>query len=146
MSKPFPWLSRRPGSSPPTRRCGRAPLRDDLYDAPARPYDRLEGRCIVRTTRLSCVALLVGGVLLAAAFAQPARSRSIADEVTKGGTLRIASPVEPDYLDPALAYTARAWTLEYATCAKLFNFPDAAGAAGTRVVPEVVDRYTISGD
>ena len=38
------------------------------------------------------------------------------------------------------------WQLGFATCAKLFNYPDAPGAAGARVVPEVVDRYTVSRD
>ena len=38
------------------------------------------------------------------------------------------------------------WPIGYATCAKLFNYPDAPGAAGTRVVPEVVDRFTVSKD
>jgi hypothetical protein len=59
-----------------------------------------------------CVALLSGGVLLDAALVPPAHGGRVGPEVTKGGTLRIASPVEPDYFDPALAYTSRAWTLE----------------------------------
>ena len=36
------------------------------------------------------------------------------------------------------------WPIGYATCAKLFNYPDAPGSAGTRLVPEVVDRFTVS--
>jgi ABC-type transport system substrate-binding protein len=39
-------------------------------------------------------------------------------------------------LDPALAQTAEAWELEYATCAKLFNYPPRSGYRGTRLVPE----------
>ena len=35
---------------------------------------------------------------------------------------------------------------EYATCAKLFNYPDAPGAEGTRLVSEVVDRFSVSRD
>ena len=34
----------------------------------------------------------------------------------------------------------------YATCAKLFNYPDAPGAAGLRLIPEVVRTYTVSRD
>jgi peptide/nickel transport system substrate-binding protein len=40
-------------------------------------------------------------------------------------------------LDPALAQSAEAWELEYATCAKLLNYPPEAGYRGTRLIPEV---------
>lgn len=40
-------------------------------------------------------------------------------------------------LDPALAQTQQAWELEYATCAKLVNYPPVAGYRGTRLVPEI---------
>jgi peptide/nickel transport system substrate-binding protein len=40
-------------------------------------------------------------------------------------------------LDPALAQSAEAWELEYATCAKLLNYPARAGYRGTRLIPEV---------
>jgi peptide/nickel transport system substrate-binding protein len=91
---------------------------------------------------LSLVALLVGvGLLVAAGLAGPADSGSTAK---KGGTLRLAGPSDVDSVDPALSYIA--WTLEFATCAKLFNYPDAAGAAATQVIREVVDTFTVSKD
>jgi peptide/nickel transport system substrate-binding protein len=40
-------------------------------------------------------------------------------------------------LDPALAQSRQAWELEYATCAKLVNYPPVAGYRGTRLVPEI---------
>jgi len=40
-------------------------------------------------------------------------------------------------LDPALAQTREAWELEYATCAKLVNYPAASGYRGSRLAPEV---------
>ena len=40
-------------------------------------------------------------------------------------------------LDPALAQTQDAWELEYATCAKLVNYPATGGYRGTRLVPEI---------
>jgi ABC-type transport system substrate-binding protein len=40
-------------------------------------------------------------------------------------------------LDPALAQTKESWELEYATCAKLVNYPATGGYLGTRLVPEV---------
>jgi ABC-type oligopeptide transport system substrate-binding subunit len=67
-------------------------------------------------------------------------------EAQKGGTLRMARHTDVDYVDPALAYAPWSWEIMYATCAKLFNYPDASGAAGTRLVPEVVDRFSLSKD
>ena len=50
-------------------------------------------------------------------------------------------------LDPALAQTADAWELEYATCAKLLDYPPRSGYRGTRLVPEVAAALpTISPD
>ena len=62
----------------------------------------------------------------------------------KGGTLRVLADVSS--VDPALAYDPVSWAIGYATCAKLFNYPDAAEVAGTGLVPEVVDRFTLSDD
>ncbi len=46
-------------------------------------------------------------------------------------------------LDPALAQTADAWELEYATCAKLLNYPPRSGYRGTRLVPEVATSLPV---
>jgi YVTN family beta-propeller protein len=54
-----------------------------------------------------------------------------------GGTLRIASSLDVDFMDPALAYNFSSSRLLYATCAKLVNYPDRAGLAGSQLVPEV---------
>lgn len=75
-----------------------------------------------------------------------AHSAGSTHEARKGGTLRMSIPADVDFVDPALAYQARSWPVAYATCAKLFNYPDANGAAGTRLVPEVVERFTVSKD
>jgi peptide/nickel transport system substrate-binding protein len=66
---------------------------------------------------------------------QPSTESSQGDQ---GGTahLRVAQNVV-DSMDPALAYITYSMQLLYATCAKLFNYPDKAGPAGSRVVPEV---------
>src|SRR5919201_4240511 len=51
----------------------------------------------------------------------------------------VVVPQSADFatLDPALAQTADAWELEYATCAKLLNSPPRSGYRGTRLMPEV---------
>ena len=52
-------------------------------------------------------------------------------------TLVVAQTQDFASLDPALAQAQQAWELEYATCAKLLNYPAAGGYRGTRLVPEV---------
>ncbi len=54
-----------------------------------------------------------------------------------GGTLRIVSGDDVDYMDPALAGSGLSVELLHATCAQLLNYPDRAGAAGAQLVPEV---------
>src|SRR5262245_8727079 len=98
---------------------------------------------MARTIRLSYVALLAGAALLAAAFAQPAHGRRITDSERRGGTLRLSRYTDVDSIDPALAVFSDSWMLEYATCAKLFNYRDAAGTEGTRVVPEVAVGFPV---
>jgi ABC-type oligopeptide transport system substrate-binding subunit len=85
---------------------------------------------------------LVAGValLVSAAFADPdAESR-------RGGTLRLMWGAEPE-LDPALAAgNLGSWMLLNATCAKLFTTVSVPKTGRTRVVPEVVRSYEVSGD
>jgi peptide/nickel transport system substrate-binding protein len=54
-----------------------------------------------------------------------------------GDALLVSQTEDFASLDPALAQTQQAWELEYATCAKLVNYPPVAGYRGTRLVPEV---------
>src|SRR3954462_6118481 len=53
-----------------------------------------------------------------------------------GGTLNIDLPNDVDYTDPALDYLSTGWEIEYSTCLKLMNYPDANGAKGSQLVPE----------
>ncbi len=55
----------------------------------------------------------------------------------QGGTAKFNLQSDTDYIDPALAYYSVSWGFEYATCAKLLNYPDKAGAAGSQLQPEV---------
>ncbi len=82
---------------------------------------------------LSVVALVAGtGLLAAAGLAGPAQK--------KGGTLRLSSG-QIDSVDPGLAYTPPTWMLEFATCAKLYNYPDKPAAEGAVVMPEVAKSF-----
>ena len=94
---------------------------------------------MTRRVALALALLLTGAALLVATELSASAS-------PKGGTVRILSPGEIDSVDPALAYSSDAWELEYATCAKLFNYPDAAGTGGRTPTPEVVDHYALSAD
>jgi ABC-type oligopeptide transport system substrate-binding subunit len=102
---------------------------------------------VIRRLWFSAAMLTVGTALLVAAGVAYPANRSDADvEARKGGTLRLSRHTDFDSVDPALAYHTQSWLLEFATCAKLFNHPDRPGAAGTRVIPEVVKTFTVSND
>lgn len=52
-----------------------------------------------------------------------------------------------DYVDPALAFFVPTWQIEYSTCSRLVNFPDASGPAGSLLQPEIaVGLPTVSPD
>jgi ABC-type oligopeptide transport system substrate-binding subunit len=52
-------------------------------------------------------------------------------------TLAVELAVDIDYVDPALSYYVPTWTIEYATCAKLMNYPDRGAPEGSLLQPEV---------
>jgi YVTN family beta-propeller protein len=60
-----------------------------------------------------------------------------ADRASGGGTLRMETQLDPLTMDPALAGLPPSWQLLYAMCAKLVNYPDKPGPAGSRLIPEV---------
>jgi peptide/nickel transport system substrate-binding protein len=96
---------------------------------------------------LSVAMLAVGAGLLVAASATAGSAGSAAAEAAKGpqgkssvnargGTLRVNLATDTDYVDPALAYYQISWEMEYATCAKLLNYPDREAPAGSRLSPD----------
>jgi ABC-type transport system substrate-binding protein len=92
----------------------------------------------------SIVMMAVGaGLLLAAGFAQPASSKTQAAGKTdaRGGTLRVDSNVDFDYIDPQLAYFSHSWQVMNAVQLKLISFPDVEGAAGSRMRPEAAAGF-----
>ncbi len=60
-----------------------------------------------------------------------------------GGVARFNVEDGFDFVDPALAYLPASWQLEYATCAKLLNYPDRPAPAGSLLVPEVAESLPI---
>jgi ABC-type oligopeptide transport system substrate-binding subunit len=58
-----------------------------------------------------------------------------------GGTLTVDLTTDVDYTDPALDYLSTGWEIEYATCLKLFNYPDANGAKGAQLTPEAAAGF-----
>jgi len=92
---------------------------------------------------LPLTAMLAGLLLLAAACGgggtQSGAGTTPGTTAKKGGTLRIVLADDTDYVDPALAYYQTSWQLEYATCLKLLNYPDAAGSEGNQLIAEAAE-------
>src|SRR6266545_4617156 len=67
-----------------------------------------------------------------------------AHALKKGGIFLVGTPGASVQVDPQIAYVTTAWWLEYATAAKLVNYPDKNGQAGALLRPEVASRYGVS--
>jgi oligopeptide transport system substrate-binding protein len=80
-------------------------------------------------------------VVLVAGVALIASTGLAGPSAKKGGTLRVARPRDIDSVDPALAYNVDDWLLEFATCAKLYNYPDKPAPQGAIVRPEVATGF-----
>src|ERR1051325_1218316 len=89
------------------------------------------------------VALLVAGasLLVAASFASAGNA---SQSLKKGGIWKTGVVGASVQVDPQIAYITTAWGLEYATAAKLYNYPDKPGPAGSKLVPEVASKFTVS--
>jgi len=86
--------------------------------------------------------LVMGASLLVASSFASASGFSGA--LKKGGIWKTGTTGASTQVDPQLAYVTTAWWLEYATAAKLYNYPDKAGPAGSKLVPEVASKFTVS--
>jgi len=88
---------------------------------------------------LSIVMAAVGaGLLLAAGFASPASSGTAR---TSAGTFTFSKSIGITYVDPALAYFGDEWQFQFATCAKLMNYPDKKQPAGGQIIPEIATGF-----
>ena len=88
-----------------------------------------------RLARLGIAMLVIGAGLLVAGTVTGARRDRVFRVGMTGSSVKI---------DPQVAYVTTAWWLEYATAAKLFNYPDKPAPAGARVVREAAARYAVS--
>jgi ABC-type transport system substrate-binding protein len=86
--------------------------------------------------------LVTGASLLVASSFASAAGNSGA--LKQGGIWRAGTTGASVQVDPQLAYITTAWWLEYATAAKLYNYPDKSGPAGSKLVPEVASHFTVS--
>jgi peptide/nickel transport system substrate-binding protein len=86
------------------------------------------------------MAALGAAMLIAAAFAGPASSKSARPSASgqkKGGTMNInASATDVDYVDPSLAYGTLSWQILDATCEKLTYYPDKPDPVGSKLQPD----------
>jgi ABC-type oligopeptide transport system substrate-binding subunit len=94
------------------------------------------------------IAMLAIGAGLLAATATAGSSGSSASQAKsgsaqKGGTFRVSLNTDLDYVDPALAYYTVSWSIEYATCSNLLNYPDAPAPRGSRLAPEVAQGFPV---
>ena len=98
---------------------------------PKRPRETLRAALEVGAVGvLAIVVLALIGVVLKAGRGESA---------PPADTLVISQTQDFPSLDPGLAQTQQSWELEYATCAKLLNYPAAEGYRGTRLAPEVAE-------
>jgi ABC-type oligopeptide transport system substrate-binding subunit len=96
---------------------------------------------------LSAGSLALGFVLVAAVGCGGSGSSSGSASGKKVDVLRVNLHTDTDYTDPALAYYQVSWQFEYATCLKLLNYPDKAGAEGLQLQPEAAESMpTVSSD
>ncbi len=63
--------------------------------------------------------------------------------LARGGVVRIDSQSDVDSMDPALAYSDLSLQLLDATCAKLLNYPDKDGPAGSQLTAEVAKSLPV---
>jgi peptide/nickel transport system substrate-binding protein len=92
----------------------------------------------MRRVWVSLAMLAVGGALMVAAQLAGAAS------ARQGGIFVVGTTGASVQIDPQLSYITTAWWLEYATAAKLYNYPDKQGPAGSLLQPEVASSFKVS--
>jgi ABC-type oligopeptide transport system substrate-binding subunit len=78
----------------------------------------------------------IPGALVVLVAALLAVGSAGATKAKSGGTINVDLATDVDYTDPALSYLSTGWELEFATCLKLVNYPDANGLRASQLIPE----------
>jgi len=106
--------------------------------SPSRRFNPKKGASqLSRKLWLSTVTVVIA---LLAVFATSAVAKS-GKTGAVGGTLNVDISTDVDYTDPALDYLSTGWEIEYSTCLKLMNYPDANGPKGAQLVPEAAAGF-----
>jgi ABC-type oligopeptide transport system substrate-binding subunit len=90
--------------------------------------------------RLLWPSMVAALIALAATFAGGAMAKT-GKATAQGGTMNVDLANDVDYTDPALDYLSTGWEIEYATCLKLMNYPDANGPKGSQLTPEAAAGF-----
>src|SRR6476659_1287924 len=69
---------------------------------------------------------------------------AVAAPTRPGGVFQFGTTGASAQIDPQIAYVTTAWWLEYATAAKLYNYPDKRGGAGAILQPEVASSFKVT--
>jgi len=112
------------------------PASSDLQPVQPREKEYVLSRKLSLSTVTVVIALL-------AMFAGSAVAKSghTAKTAAVGGTLNVDLLSDVDFTDPALDYLSSGWEIEYSTCLKLMNYPDANGPKGSQLVPEAAAGF-----
>ena len=97
----------------------------------------------IKTSIAAALALVGASMLVASAFAGTSgTAASSSAAAKKGGTLRINVPdTDFEYTDPGLSYDTLGWSMIYATNMMLANYPEKAGAPGSKLYPEAAEAF-----
>ena len=104
----------------------------------ANSRDGTVSRVDLRTNRVETIPVggAPTGLALAGGRLWVTVATPLAPSPSAGGSVRVEEEQDVDSTDPAIAYSPSSWQLEYATCLKLFNYPDRPGGLGSQLEPE----------
>ena len=138
----FDPRSSQPLTKPPHQRLKRCERGGTRFQAGLARLAFTERRNMNRRLWLSVAMLATGASLLVATSLASAGTNGSA--LKKGGIWKVGTVGASVQVDPQLAYITTAWWMEYATAAKLYNYPDKSGPAGSKLVPEVASKFLVS--
>lgn len=86
------------------------------------------------------------GLLLGLASLAMTAGVASAAPAKQGGIFRVGTTGASVQIDPQVSYVTTGWWMEYATAAKLYNYPDKAGQVAGFLRPEMAARVAVSRD